>query len=185
MMNDGGRIYLLIGLLLVFLIVDTGVATWLLTPPRTRRYVVQASETLADIADKFKVHEQAIMQKNSLRPGSPIQPGEILLIPMAPLGPLLQWELQLIGLAGTLIGVFVSLWLLGRTGLLPTGTKIPVIAISLATAIVHYVVLQASSSEAPAVITPLFVLSSVRDGFAWSTVLILLSRVLRFGRTST
>lgn len=184
-MNNGGRIYLLIGLLLIFLIVDTGVATWLLTPPRTRRYVVQASETLADIADKFNVHEQAIMQKNSLRPGNPVQPGEVLFIPMAPLGPLLQWELQLIGLAGTLIGVFISLWLLGRSELLPTGTKIPVIGISLATAIVHYVVIQASSSEVPALITPLFVLSSVRDGFAWSTVLILLSRAFGFGPTST
>lgn len=184
-MNNGGRIYLPIGLLLIFLIVDTGVATWLLTPPRTRRYVVQASETLADIADKFNVHEQAIMQKNSLRPGNPVQPGEVLFIPMAPLGPLLQWELQLIGLAGTLIGVFISIWLLGGSELLPTGTKIPVIGISLATAIVHYVVIQASSSEVPALITPLFVLSSVRDGFAWSTVLILLSRAFGFGPTST
>jgi hypothetical protein len=147
--------------------------------------VVQASEALADIADKFNVHEQTIMQENNLRPGSRVQPGEVLFIPMAPLGPLLHWGLQLIGLAGTLTGVFVSLWLLGRSELLPTGTNVPVIGVSAATAIVHYVVVQVNSSEAPGVITPLFVLSSVRDGFAWSTVLILLARVLRFGRTST
>jgi len=184
-MNKGGGIYFLIGLLLIFLIIDAGLATRLLTPSLTRSYVVQPGETLADIADKFKVHEQVIVQKNRLRPGSPVQSGQVLWIPMSPLGPLLQWELQLVGIAGTLVGVLVSFWLSNLSGLLPKDANVAIMGSSLAVAIIHYAVIQVSGSEMPAVITPLFALNSVKDGFAWSTVLLLLSRALGFGRAST
>lgn len=185
MTSRGGSIHLLIGLLLVFLIVDTGAATWLLTPPLARSYVVQPGETLVDIANRFKVHEQTIMQKNSLRPGSPVQPGQVLWIPMAPLGPFEQWELQLVGLAGTVLGAFVSFWLSSLSGLLPTGSNVRIIGASLAVAMSHYAVIQVSSGTLSAGITPLFVLNSVKDGFAWSTVLLLLSKALGFGQTPT
>ena len=185
MMNKGVGIYLLIGLLLIFLVVDTGLATWLLTPPLTRSYIVQPGETLVDIADKFRVHEQVIMQQNALRPGSLVQSGQVLLIPMAPLGPFQDSKLQLVGLAGTLVGVFISSWLSALSGLVPTVTRVRTIGISLAVAIIHYAVVQVSRSEVPAAITPLLVLNSVKDGFAWSTILLLLSRALGFGPTSS
>ena len=180
MMNRAGGVHLLIGLLLVFLIVDAGLATWLLTPPLTRSYVVQPGETVVDIADRFSVHEQAIVQLNRLRPGSIVQSGQVLLIPMAPLGPFLQWGLQLVGVLGTLAGVLISAWLCSLCGLLPTGAKAQITGISLAVAIIHYVVIQVSGSNVPAVITPLFVLGAIKDGFAWSSLLHLVSKALGF-----
>jgi LysM repeat protein len=177
-MERRGGTYLLIGLLLVFVIVDIGVATWLLTPPHTRRYVVLPGETLADIAEKFQVHEQVIMEENELRPGSAIHSGLVLSIPLSRFGPLLRWDLQLIGVAGTVLGVLLSFWLARRSGLAPVDARLPVLAIALAVAVAHYVMSQISSSEVPAGITPLFVLASIVDGFAWSTLLLLISRAL-------
>jgi len=177
-MNKGASIYLLIGALLLFLIADVSLATWLLTPPLTRQYVVRPGETLADIADKYKVHKQAILQANNLRPGSPIQTGQVLSIPLPPLAPLLEWELQLVGLAGTLIGVFISFWLSNVAGLLPQGLRARILGISLAVAIISYATIQTSNREVPATITPLFVLNCIKDGFAWSTSLPLLAKVL-------
>jgi len=184
-MNKGGGIYLLIGLLLLFLILDVGLATWLLTPPLTRRYVVQPGETLADIADKYKVHEQVILQNNDLRPGNLVQPGQVLFVPMAPLVPFLEWKLQLVGLAGTLIGVLIGFWLSSLSGLLPKGFSGRVFGTSLAVAVISYVMIQTSSNAVSVTVTPLFVLSSIRDGFAWSTSVPLLARALGFAPSQT
>ena len=177
-MERRGGAYLLIGLLLIFVIVDIGVATWLLTPPHTRRYVVQPGETLADIAQKFQVHEQVIMEENELRPGSAAHSGLELSVPLSRFGPLLRWDLQLIGVVGTALGVLLSLWLALRSGLAPVYARLPAFAIALAVAIAHYVMRQISGSEVAAAITPLFILGSIVDGFAWSTLLLLISRAL-------
>ncbi len=177
-MERRGGTYLLIGLLLIFVIVDIGVATWVLTPPHTRRCVVQPGETLADIAERFQVHEQVIMEENDLRPGSAVHAGLVLSIPLSRFGPLLRWDLQLIGLAGTVLGVLLSFWLVRRSGLAPVDTGLPVLAIALAVAVAHYAMRQISSNEVPAGITPLFILGSIVDGFAWSTLLLLISRAL-------
>lgn len=177
-MESKGDTYVIIGLLLIFVIVDIGVATWVLTPPRTRSCVVQPGETLADIAEKFQVHEQAIMEENELRPGSTVQSGLVLSIPLSRLGPLLRWDLQLIGVAGTVLGVLLSFWLARRSGLAPVDTRLPVFAIALVVATAHYAMGQISGSEVPAGITPLFILSSVVGGFAWSTLLLLISRAI-------
>ncbi len=184
-MDKRGGIYLLIGLLLLFLIIDVGLATWLLTPPLTRRYVVQPGETLTDIANRYKVHEQTILQQNSLRPGTPVQPGQVLSIPLPPLAPLLEWEMQLAGVAGTLIGVFISFWLSSLAGLLPQGLRGRILGISLAVAIISYATIQTNSHEVPATITPLFVLNCIKDGFAWSMSLPLLATALGFGSTQS
>jgi hypothetical protein len=136
---------------------------------------------LADIADRFNVHQQVIMQENDMRPGSGVQSGHVLLIPMTALGPFLYWRLHLVGLVGTLVGVSTCLWLAILSGLLPADSKPLIIVISLSVAVIHYVVQQMSACAVPAAITPLFVLSSLKDGFAWSAILILLPRA--FGST--
>ena len=181
MMNKGSGIYLLIALLLLFLIIDIGLATWVLAPPLTRQYIVQPDETVADIANKYHLHEQVIVQSNDLRPGNLVQPGQVLSIRVTPLTPFLDWQLQLVGLAGTLVGVLISFWVCHLSGLLPRGLGGRVISLSLAVAVVNYVIIQASSSAMPAAITPLFVLNSVKDGFAWSTGLLLLAKALGIG----
>ena len=65
-MRKGGGIYIIIGVLLVFLVVDVGVATWLLTPPLKRQYVVQPGETLSDIASRYRVHEPTLRQETGV-----------------------------------------------------------------------------------------------------------------------
>jgi len=182
--NRPEGIYLLIGLLLVFLIVDVGLASWLLRPPLVRRYVVQPGETLADIADRYNIHQQSILQENNLRPGAPVHAGQVLSVPLPPLAPLLEWEIQLVGLAGTALGVFISFWLSSLAGLLPKELRGRIFAISLAVSLINYATVQTGSIEMPATVTPLFVLNCIRDGFAWSTSLPLLAKVLGFGPPS-
>ena len=184
MRGKPGGIYVLIGLLLIFVIVNVGLASWLLRPALARSYVVQPGETLADIARRYNVHEQLIVQENNLRPGTLVHIGQILSLPLPPLAPLLDWEIQLVGLAATALGVFISFWLSSLAGLLPELLRERVLAVSLAVSLVNYATVQASSVEVPAIITPQFALNCIKDGFAWSTSLPLLARVLGFGSPS-
>jgi len=177
----GGSIYAFIALLMVFLIVDIGLVTWLVAPPLRRTYVVQPGDSLASIAQRFRVHEQSILQENSLLPGSLLEPGQSLSITMHPLEPLRQWRLHLIGLAVTVIGVAVGLWLLGIGGLLPQGTEVPFLLSALAVAVSGYVTAHVLSRNLLTDTTPLSLLHAVRDGFAWTVMLLLLSRALGFG----
>jgi LysM repeat protein len=177
-----GRVfYVLIAVLLLFVIIDVGVANWLLTPPLIRVYVVQPGETLADVAARFQVHPQVVADENGLRPGNPVQSGQLLSIPMAPLGPYLDWKLQLAGLTATLLGGCIALWLCAANNVLPTPFRGLEIAVALAVAIVHYAVVQANTTSLPEAITPAFVLASIVDGLAWTCLLPLLSRALGGG----
>ena len=179
-MNRRGRIYFIVSFLLLFLILDVAAATWLLNPLRVRKYVVQPGDTLADIARKSGTHEQVIADENELRPGALIEPGQVLSIPSPPFAPLLEWELQLVGLAGTCVGVFISFWLCRTAGLLPRILHRRVFGVSLAVAIISYATMQASNPELPSTITPVFLLNAIKDGFAWSTSIPLLANALGF-----
>lgn len=177
-MRRGAGIYILIGVLLVFLVVDTGLATWLLTPPRTRQYVVQPGENLGDIASHYRVHEQTLRQENGLRPGDLVQPGQLLLVPVPALSVFLHWQLQLAGLASTLVGVLLGVWLCWVSGLLTRGFAPRVLAVTAAVALISYATMQASSASLSPTITPVFVLACVRDGFAWTAMVMLFARAL-------
>jgi LysM repeat protein len=168
----------LIALLLLLVIIDVGVASWLLTPALTRVYVVQPGETMADVAARFRVHPQVVAEANGLSPGIPVQSGQMLRIPMAPLGPFLDGQLQLAGLAATLLGGLTALWLCAANSIMPAPSGGLGIAIPLTVAIVHYIMAQATTIALPEAITPAFVLASVADGFAWTCVVPLLSGAL-------
>jgi hypothetical protein len=182
MLSREGRIYWVIGLLLVFLIVAAGAATWRLTPRLVRRHIVEPGETLADLASRYRLHEQAIVEHNDLRPGSLLTPGQELFIPQPPLGPFAQWRQQLLGLGATLIGALLCAWLSNLSGLLPSRFGLRVIVIAVITGITDYFTTQLIQSEASPVITPLFVLKAVVSGFAWTAILLLLARALAFGQ---
>jgi LysM repeat protein len=184
MAKKRGDIYLLAALLLLFLVIDIGQATWLLTPPLTRKYVVQPGQTLADVANRHHVSEGAILQANGLRPGAPVEAGQILAIPLPALAPLRERSVQWVGLAGTVLGVLISFWLTSVTALLPKDSRPRIFCISLGLALISYVTVQVSSSEVPAIITPLFVFNAIKDGFAWSTSVPLLAKALGFGTAS-
>jgi LysM repeat protein len=175
-----GDIYLLAALLLLFLVIDIGQATWLLTPPLTRKYVVQPGETLADVAGRYHVAGAAILQASGLHSGIAVEPGLVLSIPLPALASLRQWNVQWVGLLGTLVGAALSFWLALVTGLLPRSARFRIFAISLALALIGYAALQVSSSEVPAIITPLFVFDAIKDGFAWSISVPLLAKALGF-----
>jgi LysM repeat protein len=171
----------LIALLLLFVIIDVGVANWLLAPPLTRTYVVQPGETMEDVASRFRVHPQVVAVENGLRPGIAVQSGQVLRIPTAPLGPFLDWKLQLAGVTATLLGSFTALYLCAASNVIPARPRGLEMAIPLAVAIVHYGMVQANTASLTEAITPAFVLASLVDGFAWSCAVPLLSRALGGG----
>ena len=180
-MRKGGGIYGFIALLLIFLIVDIGMVTWLVAPPLRRTYIVQPGDSLVSIAQRYRVHEQHILQDNNLRPGSLLEPGQLLSIAMHPLEPLRQWRLHLVGLAVTVMGVAMGLWLSGVGGLLFEGTEVAFLLSALAVAVTGYAATHILSRSLLADITPLSLLHAGRDGFAWTAALLLLSRALGFG----
>jgi len=182
--RKGGSTHGFIALLLIFLIVDIGMVTWLVAPPLKRTYVVQSGDNLVAIAQRYRVHEQDILQDNSLRPGALLEPGQLLSIAMHPLEPLRQWRLHLIGLAMTVIGVAMGLWLSGVSGLLPEGREVAFLLYGWAVAVSGYVTTHMLSRNLLTDTTPLSVLHAVRDGFAWIAVLVLLSRALGFAPAS-
>ncbi len=171
----------IIAVLLLLVIIDVAVANWLLAPPLTRLYVVQPGETLTDVAARFQVHAQVVAEENGLRLGIPVQPGQMLRIPMAPLGPFLDWKLQLAGLGATLLGGLTALWLCATNDVMPAPARGLRIAIPLAVAVVHYAVVQTNATSLPEAVTPAFVLASVVDGFAWTCAVPLLSKALGGG----
>jgi len=171
--------YLLIAVLLLFAIVDVGVATWLLAPPVTRAYVVQPGETLADIATRFHVHPQAVAVENGLGPGVSVQPGQVLSVPTAPLGPFLHWRLQLVGLGATLLGGLLALWLCSANGILLARSGSLEAAVALTVALANYVTVQATATSLQEAITPAFVSTSIVQGFAWTALVPLLTKALR------
>jgi hypothetical protein len=177
-MIRGRTFHALIAVLLLFVIIDVGVAHWLLTPPLTRMYVVQPGETLADIAARFQVHPQAVADQNGLRPGIPLQSGQVLSIPMPPLGPFRNWRLQLAGLSATLLGGVIALKLCAVNHVLPASFGGLDAGMALAVAVVQYVVAQTNTVSLPEATSPAFILASVANGFAWTCLLPLLSRAL-------
>ncbi len=175
-----GGTYVLIALLLIFLIVDAGLAHWLLTPPVVREHMVQPGETVASIADKYRVHPQSLIEENDLLPGATLRPGAVVSVPSPLLRPLLEWKMNLAALASTVAGAVVGLWLCHLTALLPAGMGLPLA--SIAVPIVHLATVQLSSSPAFLTLTPLTVLNWVMDGFAWGIAPILLAAALGFGQ---
>ena len=177
-MRKGGGIYIIIGVLLVFLVVDAGVATWLLTPPLKRQYVVQPGETLSDIASRYRVHEPTLRQENGLRPGDLVHPGQLLSVPMAALAVFLHWQLQLVGLASTLVGVLLGFWLCWLSALVLRGFVPRVLGVTAAVAVINYLVFQASSASLTPSISPVFAVSCLLQGFALATMVNLLAKAL-------
>jgi LysM repeat protein len=180
-MIRGRTLHALIAVLLLFVIIDVGAVNWLLTPPLTRVYVVRPGQTLADIAARFQIHPQTVIDESGLRPGIPLQSGQVLTIPMPLLGPFRNWKLQLAGLSATLVGGMVALCLCAANNIMAPGHRGVEIAIALAVALVHYLVAQTNTVSLPEAISPAFVLASLVDGFAWTCLLPLLSRALGGG----
>lgn len=174
-----GSTYVLIALLLIFLIIDVGLANWLLSPPVLQKHLVQPGETVASIADRYAVHPQEIMAENNLLPGTTLRPGAAISVPSTLLTPLLEWEMHLVGLAATMVGAVIGLWLCHLSALLPPGVRFPLAGIAVP--FVHFMTVQLSSSQASITMTPLSVLNWVQDGFAWSVAPILLATALGFG----
>ena len=179
-MNKGGNLYWIVGLLVAFLAVDVALATWLLTPPLSRQYLVQPGETLADVARLTRTHEQIILEANSLRPGTVLQPGQMLSIPTPPLGPLLNLPVQFAGLAGTLLGVLMSFWLCRLAGLMPADYAGRILGVTLFVSAVSYLAGQAAARQMITNVTPMFVLDSARAAFAWSVSVPLMASALGF-----
>ncbi len=175
-----GTTYGLIALLLIFLIVDAGLANWLLTPPVLQEHVVQLGETVASIANKYQVHPQALIEENDLLPGATLQAGAVVFVPSPYLAPLIEWRMNLVGLAATVVGAVLGLWLCHLCALLPADVRFPLAGIAVP--IVYLVAVQLSSSQAFPASPPLAILNWVKDGFAWSVAPILLSTALGFGQ---
>jgi LysM repeat protein len=174
MKKTRGTAYLLAGLALLFLVLYVAQATWLVTPPATRKYIAQPGETLGDIADRYGVHAQEILRASGLRVGMPVTAGQILTIPLPALAPLRQWKVQWAGVLGTLLGVLAGLGLAHFSGLLRKGTRGLIIVLAAVLAIMNYASVQVANAQLQAAVTPAFVFAAATGGFAWSTFLPLL-----------
>jgi len=172
------RLSSLAALPLLVLVMYLGQSTLLLRPPLLRKYVLQPGETLTDVADRFGVLEQDIEKMSSLPPGTAVEPGQVLSIPLSVLAPLRVWNVQWAGLLGTGLGLVIGLWLTHATGLLPPAQRTRMGLVALVLALTSYVISQICSSEAAAWITPLFVFNAVKDGLAWGTLIPLLCSAL-------
>lgn len=181
MRNTRGGLYWAIGLLLIFVIIDVALATWLITPPGHLTHVVQPGDTVDAVAARYHLHPQVLMEANSLRPGEGLVDRQALSIPTAPLAPFSEWELQLIGLGSTLLGVWISFSMANMTGLLPGYLRGRILTVSLAVALVSYATIQASRGEPQTAISPMFILGCIKDGFAWSVSVPLLGKLLGLG----
>ncbi len=166
-----GNVYWVAGLALLILVLYIAQATWLVTPPAMRKYIVQPGETLGDISERYGVHTQEILQASELRPGVPVEVGQMLTIPLPALAPLRQWNVQWAGLLGTLLGVLAGLGLAHFSGLLRKGTRGLIIVVALLLALVNYGATQVTSAQLQAAVTPGFVFNAATQGFAWSTLL--------------
>lgn len=165
-LNKSGNIYWIVGLLILFLAVDVALATWLLTPPLSRQYVVQPGDTLADIARQSRSHQQSIVTASNLRPGTVLQPGQVLTIPFAPLSAMLYWPVQLAGIMGTLAGVSVSFWLCNQAGLVPHAYRGRILVVIYIVGLVIYAAGQYAGQQLVTVVSPLWVWNCIAAGFA-------------------
>jgi LysM repeat protein len=182
-LTSSERTYVLVALLLMFLAVDVALATWLLTPPLSRQYVVQPGETLADVAQRSSTHQQAIVAANGLDPGTILHPGRVLSVPAPPLAALGNLPVIVFEMIGALCGVLISHWLSGLAGLLVDGFRGRTLAVSSAVAMVGHLAGQVSSVQFVAGVTPTSMLNAVVAGFAWSLGVPLIAYALEARRS--
>ena len=104
------------------------------------------------------------------------QPGTALTVPAPETTTWSEWGTHLLGLAGTVLGVFMSLWLALVAGLLPKPIRRQLLGISLVLGISSYA---ASAAVAgPVLLTPAYIFGTIKDGFAWAAAFPMLARAL-------
>lgn len=174
-----GLLYLFAAAALVLIV---SVAWW------TRAYVerhydasvhtVQPGETAESIATAAGVPLEALAGANAMAPDEmALAPGDKIVVPAPATNTVDQWITHLIGLAGTALGVFMSLWLAMVAGLLPPPIRRQVLGISLVLGVASYTATYAVIQE-PVRLTPTFLFIAIRDGFAWAAAFPMLARAL-------
>ena len=172
-----GILYVFAALALVLIV---SVAWWTKSSieKNTQTYTVQAGDTAASIAEDHAISETALATANDAEVGKvPVVTGQVLLIPSPSPTPITVWFTHLVGILGTMLGVFMSLWLALVAGLLPKPIRKQVLGISLVLGLVSYASTYAVIGTA-VVLTPTYLFITIKDGFAWAAAFPMLARAI-------
>jgi LysM repeat protein len=141
-------------------------------------YTVQVGDTAVSIAQEHGTAVIDLAKANSVTSnGLKIAPGQQIIIPPPSPTPASEWATHALGIAGTVLGVFMSLWLALVAGLLPRGIRRQVLGISLVLGLTSYATTYAVAG-APVQLTPAYLFGAIKDGFAWAAAFPMLARAL-------
>ena len=172
------------GLLYVFaaaaLVLIVSVAWW--TRERLQQdvvsYVVRPGDTARTIAEDHGVTVVQLAEANqSDEPEPTLTPGDTVLIPSPSPTPATVWFTHLIGIAGEMLGVFMSLWLALVAGLLPRTIRRQVVGISVVIGLTSYASTYAVVGT-DVLLTPAYLFGTIKDGFAWAAAFPMLARAI-------
>jgi LysM repeat protein len=171
-------LYLFAALAIVLMV---SVAWWTreyMTKHLPQVYVVQAGDTPQTIAEAKKVTAEDLASANDAQPDAwIIVPGKPITIPPPKTTAVDEWWTHLVGLGGTILGVFMSLWLALIAGLLPKPIRRQVLGISLVLGLTSYATTHAVAGPV-VLLSPAFLFASIKDGFAWAAAFPMLARAL-------
>jgi LysM repeat protein len=168
----------------VFLAAIISLAWWTRLAETPRVHEVRTGETLDGIADEYEVSPADLAEANDDTVSTiVIEPGETLVVPTTPPSGLDVWYAHAAGLGAEILGVLLSFWLALIAGMTPSGYRKQILGISVVLGIASYASTWAVTDAVP-LLTPRFVFSALKDGFAWSAAFPMFAAAFGFGRAA-
>jgi len=168
----------------VFLAAIVSLAWWTWLTEAPRLHEVRAGETLDGIAQEYEVSPADLAEANDDTVSTiVIEPGETLKVPPPPPSVLNMWSAHAAGLGAEILGVLLSFWLALIAGMAPAGYRKQIFGISVVLGIASYASTWAVTDAVP-LLTPRFVFSALKDGFAWSAAFPMFAAAFGFGRAA-
>ncbi len=175
-------LYILGGLMLALVV---SVAWWTRMVVEPTPHVMTQGETVVELVRDFGVSAEAIADANnvSISELQAFGTGDLVAIPRPAPSGIGVWKVHGFGLAAEILGVALSFWLALVAGLLPKGYRQQMLGISAALGLASYAGSHAVAGQAP-VLTPEFLFSSIKDGFAWAAAFPLFASVFGVNKLS-
>jgi len=160
------------------LVLIVSIGWWTRDYLQQQKYIVQLGDTVVSIAAELEVSPRDLATANGASPENlPLEPGDELIVPAPSATSLAVWRTHGVGVAGEILGVFMSLWLALVAGLLPKTIRRQILGISLVLGLTSYATIYAVV-PAPLSLTPAFLFATIKDGFAWAAAFPMLARAL-------
>lgn len=141
-------------------------------------YTVQPGDSIVSIANETGTTPENLAEANGGNVEDlKVTPGEQIIVPPPESTSPAEWGTHALGIAGTILGVFMSLWLALVAGLLPRRIRRQVLGISLVLGLTSYATTYAAVGGSVQ-LTPTYLFIAIRDGFAWAAAFPMLARAL-------